>query len=124
MRRNMFQLEVDVPRNILRLSFIECFDARQGERLCEEISLKILQLKPGFKIVNDLTRLEHMEFEAHRHIDEVMDICNRYGVEKVVRVITRENHDIGFGIMSMFHYSPAVSIHTCYSLEEAERFLT
>ncbi|MDD5745920.1 MAG: hypothetical protein PHO30_01515 [Candidatus Omnitrophica bacterium] len=120
----MFHVEIDVPRNVLLLSFTEIFDCREGEQLCAQLRGKIALLNPGFRVINDLSRLDCMEFEAHRSIDEVMEICNRYGVAKVIRVIARENHDIGFTIMSRFHYSPNVVIHTCYSLEEAEQFLT
>jgi hypothetical protein len=52
-----------------------------------------------------------------------MDACNRAGVQKVVRIIPEPEKDIGFGIMSLFHYRRGVQIVTCESADEAAAIL-
>ncbi|MBI4845404.1 MAG: hypothetical protein HY810_02885 [Candidatus Omnitrophica bacterium] len=119
----MFQLEIDSDKNILKVHLIEHFDNDQGQILLMQLAERIFDLTPGFKILTDLTQLEKMDFDAHKSIDKVMEMCNRFGVSKVIRVVANESSDIGFNIMSLFHYSHSVLIHTCKSLEEAERIL-
>ncbi len=119
----MFRIETIPSRNILILRLKARFNCEDGAQLYTKLQPVMRELKPGFKLMTDMTELEHMEFDAHRSIDNVMELCNEYGVSKVVRVITNESNDIGFTIMSLFHYSHSVVIHTCRSLEEAEKTL-
>jgi len=53
----------------------------------------------------------------------MMDLCNKKGVETVVRVIPDPHKDIGLNIMSLFHYRRRVRVVTCQTLEEARRVL-
>ena len=82
------------------------------------------QLKRGFTLLNDLSLLEGMDAEVHEAIQKSMDICNQCGVSKVIRVISKQVGDAGFNIMSLFHYSKDVIIHTYESLEEAQKHLS
>lgn len=116
----MYNIEIDIPSNILIMHLKGNFDNRQGQLLYEELREKIKPLKREFQLFTDLSQLEQMSFDAHESIDDIMDLCNDYGVAKVVRLITNENSDIGFNIMSLFHFSHSVIIHTCKTLEEAE----
>jgi len=52
-----------------------------------------------------------------------MDLLNKQGVSTVVRVIPDPRKDIGFNILSLFHYRPDVQIVTCETLEEAMKVL-
>ena len=109
----MYRIEVNSVDNTLEIHLRESFDPDQGRDLHE--------LRPGFKLLTDLSQLRGMDIAAHKSIDEVMELCNRHEVSKVVRVIAKETRDIGFNIMSLFHYSHRVIIHTCDSLEEAKQ---
>ena len=54
------------------------------------------------------------------YIGQIMELCTQKGLESVIRVLPAETrNDIGFAIMSQFHYGPHVRIVTCDSLEEA-----
>jgi hypothetical protein len=49
-----------------------------------------------------------------------MESCSEKGVELVVRLLPAEpSKDIGFAIMSRFHYAPDIRIVTCTTIEEA-----
>ena len=49
-----------------------------------------------------------------------MELGTQKGLESVIRVLPAEaRNDIGFAIMSQFHYGPDVRIVTCDNLEEA-----
>jgi hypothetical protein len=53
-----------------------------------------------------------------------MDSCAEKGVALVVRLLPAEpSKDIGFAIMSQFHYAPDVRIVTCATMEEAANYL-
>ena len=52
-----------------------------------------------------------------------MDLCNKKGVEMVVRVIPDPHKDIGLNIMSLFHYRRHVRLVTCQTLAEAMNIL-
>jgi hypothetical protein len=60
-----------------------------------------------------------MDTECLTYIRSSMDILNKKGVAMVVRVIPDPQKDIGFNILSLFHYRHDVQIVTCGTLEEA-----
>jgi predicted choloylglycine hydrolase len=76
-------------------------------------------LRPGFRLLTDLSGLESMDLACVPYIEQMMDLCNKKGVEMVVRVIPDPHKDIGLNIMSLFHYPRRVRIVTCETLEEA-----
>ncbi len=117
----MYRIEINAVANTLEIHLRGCFDLEQGRELYGELCRRICELSPGFKLLTDLSRLKTMDIDAHDSIDQIMDLCNKHKVSKVVRVITKDTLDIGFNIMSLFHYSHSVVIHTCNSLEEAKK---
>ena len=117
----MYRIEINTTGNTLEIHLQECFDTKQGRELFGELSRRIHELKPGFRLLTDLSQLKDMNLDAHKSIDEIMELCNKHNVSKVVRVIAKDTRDIGFNIMSLFHYSHRVIIHTCNSLEEAQQ---
>jgi hypothetical protein len=64
-----------------------------------------------------------MDINAKQSIEKIMELLNKSGVSKVIRVIPDPKKDIGFNIMSLFHYSAGVAIHTYKSYREAEKHL-
>ena len=81
------------------------------------------KLTPGFTLLSDLSKLRKMDLKVYKFFERIMDICNEHGVARVVRVINKDTPDIGFNIMSLFHYSENVTILTCGSEQEAETYL-
>jgi anti-anti-sigma regulatory factor len=77
------------------------------------------QLKPGFILLVDMSNLESMDGSCAQELGAIMDLCRMRGVSTVVRVIPDPSKDIGFNILSHFHYHPQVKTRTHATLAEA-----
>jgi hypothetical protein len=53
-----------------------------------------------------------------------MDLCNQKGISKIVRIIPDSQKDIGFNILSLFHYRHGIPIVTCETAAEAMKALS
>ncbi len=119
----MFQAEVDQSKNLLKISYAQHVGPEDTERGEDKIRALLADLRPGFRLLTDLTALESMDLTCVPHIKEVMDWCNKKGVEMVVRVIPDPHKDIGLNILSLFHYGRRVRLVTCETLAEAMNIL-
>ena len=119
----MCNLKFDKIRNILKITFEGIIDKQQVEELHAEVLQIAPQLKQGFTLLSDLSLLKEMDVKVHKAIEKSMDICNQCGVSKVIRIIPSQVGDIGFNIMSLFHYSKDVKIYTYESVEQAQKHL-
>ena len=77
------------------------------------------ELPEGFRLLTDLTGLEAMDSACLPHIKRAMDLGNKKGVALVVRVVPDPHKDIGFNILSIFHYRRGVRIVTVKTVQEA-----
>jgi hypothetical protein len=119
----MILVETDVERELLTVTYC-------GHVVPEEFgpALKLIEeglgkLQPGFRLLTDLGGLEAMDYACAPLIDRAMDQINSRGVTVVVRIVADPRKDIGFGVMSLFHYGPQVNVVTCETVEEAGRVL-
>ena len=80
-------------------------------------------MRPGFRVLADMTDLESMDYAGAPYIGSVMDLCMARQVEHVVRVIPDPHKDIGLNIMSQFHYGSKIRVTNCANLSEAMRRL-
>lgn len=119
----MYSIKLSDNGNRLDISYGDHFDLRQGEQFYKELQEIALRLKNGFLVLANLSSLEKMDLDAHVFIEKAMDLLNKKGVSKVVRIIPDDTKDIGFKILSIFHYSSKVAIHTYRSYQEAEEHL-
>jgi hypothetical protein len=119
----MFQTQVDESRNLLKISYARHVGAEDTKRVLEKIPALVSGLRPGFRLLTDLSGLESMDLDCVPYIESMMDLCNKEGVETIVRVIPDPHKDIGMNIMSLFHYRRRVRIVTCGTLEEAMKVL-
>ena len=88
--------------------------------LAHEIKTELKQpLAPGFRVLADLTRLEHMDHGCAAEIGRVMELVDQAGVDLIVRVVPDASKDIGFNILTIFHYRHAPKVITCENLPEA-----
>ena len=115
----MFQVEVDKSKNLLKIVYARHVGAEDTKRVVEKIPALVPDLQPGFRLLTDLSGLESMDLDCVPSIERLMDLCDKKGVEMVVRVIPDPHKDIGMNIMSLFHYRRRVRIVTCKTLEEA-----
>ena len=120
----MFSVEVEKTRPLMRISYSGVVLREQTAACLERVKALLPRLAPGFWLLSDLSALESMELACEPDIDQMMDACNRAGVQKVIRIVPDPTKDIGLGIMSLFHYGPQVRIVTCSNLEEAKCILT
>jgi hypothetical protein len=119
----MFAVCVDKDHHLLRLRFAQQVGYEEAKAVSHQVRSLLLQIEPGFSLLTDLSELQSMDLACEPFIDDAMDACNRAGVQRVVRVVPEPNRDIGFGIMSLFHYGRNVRIVTCATLAEAEGLL-
>jgi anti-anti-sigma regulatory factor len=115
----MFQVEADATQNVLKVSYSQEVDRAQVRQCRDQVEMLLLELRPSFQILADLSRLDWMEYACAPEIQGIMDLCRENGVSKVIRVIPDAHKDIGFAVMSLFHYGHDVAILTCETLPEA-----
>ena len=119
----MFQAEVDKSKNLLKVSYAQHVAPQDTKRAAEDLSRLLPELRPGFRLLTDLSGLESMDLACMPHLKRMMDLCNKQGIALVVRVIPDPHKDIGLNILSLFHYRRRVRIVTCETLEEAMKVL-
>jgi hypothetical protein len=115
----MFQASADESGRILTVSFSH--DVSAGEMIqCLGLLRGLLEkMQPGFVMLTDLSSLDSMEMECAPHLAEMMDISNAKGIKAVVRVIPDPRKDIGFQLLSRFHYDKHVEVKTFENLADA-----
>ncbi len=118
-----FEAVAEVGKNILRLSFAGEIKASDMPGYGETLKQALNGITPGFKLLVDLTPLVSMEFACAQSIREIMDLLNARGIKLIVRVLPDRTKDIGFTIMSLFHYPRGLKIITVDTIEEGERAL-
>lgn len=123
MRPEVIFATADVPANLLKINFFGRIGAAEMEAHFHRVESLLPALRADFSILSDLTGLESMEISCVPFIEKIMDLCRERGVSLVVRVIPDPAKDIGFNIMSLFHYPRRVRIVTCKNRIEAERAL-
>jgi len=115
----MFQVDVDQAKNLLRIRYAQHVGPDDTKQIEAKAPVLLAGLRPGFRLLTDMSRLESMDLACVPYIKRMMDQCNKKGVELVVRVIPEPQKDIGLNILSLFHYRRRVRIVTVKTLAEA-----
>ena len=118
-----FSVETDVPQRLLSMSYTHAVRPEEARCCLEKVQILLPELSPGFRLLTDLTQLESMDSSCSPYLIQIMDLCDERGVAMVVRVVSDPQKDIGFGIMSLFHYRSDVQIVICSNWDEAARAL-
>ena len=120
----MFRTELDRSRRLLKITVAGHSTAEEARSCLENLQSLLADIQPGFRLFADLSCLLSMPITAAPYIGQIMESCAEKGVELVVRLLpTEPSKDIGFAIMSQFHYSPDIRIVTCATMEEAASHL-
>jgi anti-anti-sigma regulatory factor len=119
----MFETGFDKSKNLMHVGFSGHVTADEAKKCTEELAILVAETKPGFRLLTDMTGLEKMDTACIPFIRESMDLFNKHGVGTVVRIIPNPHKDIGFSILSLFHYRHDLHIITCKTLEEATKVL-
>jgi anti-anti-sigma regulatory factor len=115
----MFETGFDKANNLLSMTFCGRVTADEVKAGIDQLGGFLVETNPGFRLLTDMTKLERMDNACIPHISNSMDLLDKNGVATVVRVIPDPQKDIGFNILSLFHYRRDVRIVTCETLEEA-----
>ena len=119
----MYLAQFDSASNLLKLSFTGRVGGDEAKSCAQEIEVLLEEAKPGFGLLTDLSALESMDLACVPYLEHTMDCCTKKGIETVVRVIPDARKDIGFNILSLFHYDRRVRIVTCETMQEALNIL-
>ena len=113
----------DAVTNVFTLAFSDQVGVADLIAVENEIGTAVRDLRPGFSLLTDLSKLEAMDPLCVASIDRAMDLFREHGVKLVVRIIPDPHQDIDFNIMSLFHYPHRVRIVTVATAAEAAHAL-
>lgn len=123
-RPSNFEVTVNVDAQQLRIRLAGDIDAGCMQACVEQVADQVATLTRGFKVLTDLSGIKSMDQSSVPAVERLMDLCRDKGASLVVRIIPKRSKDIGFNILSLFHYPKNVHIVTCTTLAEAERALS
>ena len=121
--RRMHLVTVSPNRDLVFLTFVGHVDLDEAKRYRRKVEALTPELRPGFRLLSDLSSLEEMDYSCADEVRGVMDTLGKAGLSQVVRVIPDISKDIGLTIMSYFHYGRGVKIHTVDSMAEALKLI-
>ncbi len=84
----------------------------------EEFKVLLTELKPGFRLLVNMTYLDSMGLECRTEVGRNMDLVSQHGVGRLVYVIPDPTKDIGMNILAFFHYPNHPQIIHCKNLAE------
>ncbi len=119
----MFLVETNKAKRLLHLSFIGHVLLSELQQSRDEVAQLLAELPADFILLTDLSHLESMDIACEEEIARIMELCDQKGIGLVTRVIPQPQRDIGFNILTAFHYKRRISVSTCQSLEEAVRVI-
>jgi hypothetical protein len=120
----MFLATSNKARRLLCLSYVERVKSDEFHRGQEDGETLLADLPPGFRLLEDLNRLETIDLDCVKGIGRMMDLFDQNSMGVIVRVIHDSGKDIGFNILTLFHYPHHPHIVTCKTMTEAAKLLT
>ena len=120
----MFLAASNPSRQLLVLHYIGRIQAAELRRGFEDIHKLLADLPSGFRLLVDLSHSESLDLDCVPELGRMMDLIGRASVGVVVRVIPDPQKDIGFNILSVFHYPHHPRIITCQTTAEAGQLLS
>lgn len=120
----MFVAEINKAHRLLKITVADHV-ATEDARLCLQRPQSLLaDVQPGFRLVSDLSGIKSLSADTAPYIGQIMELCAAKGLKSVIRVLPSETrNDIGYAILSQFHYGPAVRIVVFKNAEEAASHL-
>ena len=119
----MFKVEADKTAKLMTMTFTQHVGPEELREAVPAVNALATGLPAGFSLLSDMSGLTSMDPACVPYIKDNMDLLNRRGIARVVRVIPDPHKDIGFNILSLFHYRRGVHIVTCETLSEAKAVL-
>jgi anti-anti-sigma regulatory factor len=116
---SMYVVEIDQSKRVVVITAAQRVTAEQAKQTAEEIRKLLEDVPPGFRVLADFRWLDSMDSAAAGYIAEIMDTLAEKQVASVTRVMPDPHKDIGFNILSQFHYGPEIQIATYETLADA-----
>jgi hypothetical protein len=120
----MFSVEADDINRLIKINWSEIVSADEMRECAEQLRALTADMRPGFRLLSDLTGLVSMDPGGASYIAAIMDLFAAKQVELIVRVIPDPRKDIGLNILSYFHYGSQVRIETYQNLRDALQSLS
>ena len=83
----MYKLKIDTNKNRLSLSLIGTISLEEAKKIRQTIESSLVQLSPGFNVVNDISKMIHADDAAGIVLKEIIILLVQHGVKKVVRIV-------------------------------------
>src|SRR4051794_19115230 len=115
----MYAVEMDKAKRVLVISAAGHVTSDEVKAASVTVRELLRDVAPGLRALTDLRLLTSMDSGAARHIAEIMEMLKEKKLVSVTRIIPDPHKDIGFNILSLFHYDSSVRIYTVESLAEA-----
>jgi anti-anti-sigma regulatory factor len=115
----MYSVEADRGKRLLVISASGHVSKEEVKAAAQKVGELVKDAEGGLRALTDLRWLTSMDSGAAEHIAEIMDTLREKGLASVTRVMPDPRKDIGFNILSQFHYGSKVKIYTFETLAEA-----
>jgi hypothetical protein len=115
----MYSVETDKSKRFLVISAAGDVTKEEVKELAQKVRDLLRDAEPGIRTLTDLRWMNSMDPSAAPHIAEIMDALAEREVASVTRVMPDPHKDIGFNILSQFHYDPKIQIFTFETLADA-----
>jgi hypothetical protein len=115
----MFSVEADDINRLIKINWSENVSADEMRECAEQLRALTANMRPGFRLLSDLTGLKSMDPTGASYIGAIMDLFAAKQVGLIVRVIPDPHKDIGLNILSHFHYGSRVQVATYQNLSDA-----
>lgn len=119
----MYSVEIDKTKRFLVISATGHVTKEEVKAAAEDVRELVRDAEPGLHALTDLRWLTTMDPEAATYVANIMEILQEKQVASVTRIVPDSHKDIGFNILSHFHYKPSVQIYTVETLAEAIRII-
>jgi len=120
----MFLAAINKSKQLLYVRFVEHVQVDQLERGRADLELLLQDLNTDFSVLADLSCLDRIDANCAGEIGRIMELLDKKGIGKVVRVIPDPSKDIGLNILAQFHYHNLPSTFTCEKLSQAAEELS
>ena len=91
----MFLATINQPRDLLYVCYIGHVTVADLQRGAADLEKLLLNLKPGFHLLADLSRVDEMDVACVQEIGKTMELLERHQVGQIVRVVPDADKDIG-----------------------------
>lgn len=115
----MYSVEADRSKRLVIISATGRVTKDEVKAVAQEVREIVKDAEPKFRALTDFRWLEWMDSAAAPHVAEIMDALSEKQVGSVTRVMPDPSKDIGFNILSQFHYDPKIPINTFETLADA-----